>query len=1774
MFHVMLSAERVPPHSLPARRRLAALATALAMVVLGTPLAAPALADPASPLTVTNTANPSPVASGAEITYTITAVNTGGSKVTNLVLADQLNGVGTIQSPPAAPQYVVTSSQGTCTQSAQLVTCTGGSLAGGASWTVTIRGLVTAPSGSTINNTATITGTRSAQNFTTSTGNQTLVQGGSGSSLPDLSLNKTGPTSVVANTNFDYTLTVNNLGSVNATGITVQDTLPAGVTLQGTPFATTSLFNCTSAGAPITVTCTGGAVNAGQNGSITLHVRAPSTGPLTNTAVVDPTNTIAEGNELNNTSATVNTSVTAVPAPNPLTIVKTDDSTVIAGAGPDPVAPLETLTYKIRVTNAGTTRADDVTVVDGTQGLDAASVVATQVIVNGALGTGNGCTVAAPQVTCRIRSLNAGGTLTVTITGKVIAPAGTVLINTATATANVKNTGVTASATEQTTVRPAVDLGVTKSGAPDPVCASSWPSTNPADVCTGGLTYTITVGNSGIRPADGVLVRDALPVGTIYDSYANVGTADFLCALMPGNVLECTNPTIAPAATETFTFTVVAPPTTGPLSNTVSVDPDNTIFEADETNNSATTTVLVNTGVDLTVFKYDSPGPAADPAGTIPAYPNITQGVDPIATNGTQYYTIYVDNLGTQNATNVRVEDTLPAGTTYLGATADEGFSCSYAAGKVTCVGGSLLGTESEFYANPAQGIVPKGNQFATITIRVFATNAVQPAMHNEVRVDPLGEIPEVNEANNLAVQDTTVTVGNSPLNAFNQLTILKTQADPAAGFIATNGRTTYLLHVANEGTDPVSTVVVKDTLPAGSRFVSAVDSAGPLSDSFACSHDGSATAGVVTCTAGALSGSLNTIPGVPTSRDILVTFFAPNNPGNYTNIAKVDPDNLVPEGNEFDNQSSAAVVVRTAGNGGQNSVYQLTIDKTATPIVSTSSPISYTLTVTNAGTDPAFGVVVRDVLPAGTGFISAVDAAPGPNQFTCAAVAGVVTCTGATLGGSDGTLSTASATRTIVVTAFAPTQPGIYTNNAFVDPDNTIPEGDETDNHASADTKVVVGAGYIDLTVTKCDGGPCPTDGNPVQMNAPVTYTVTVSNLGTDPAFQVTLRDVLPAGVTFLSAVDQAGGAGSFTCSESGGVVTCIGGTLDGSLDLIAGVPTERVVLVSVMPPQQHGLVITNQAFVDPANAIAESNETNNAAVDTSLVVSPFDVALDKEGPTTAHQNNTEDYTITVTNNGAAVTDVVVDDPLPTGLIVLGVTATPSNFTCQVFENPVNFVRCVGDMGAAGSATASVTITISVFVTADGGTLDNEACVDPANVIVESDEANNCDTKSSVVDTFRPNIAVHKSASVGSATIGQVFSYTVTASNIGDAPAAAGWTVEDGLPTEVTFIGASGDNGGTCVHDGSATGGTVTCTPLALGPGAQETYTIEVRANASATSSFTNTAAVSGTVDADGATEPCVSSLCGPETSVANNSDSVTVGAGGPAIDLVVGDITDLPDPAEQGDAVTYTVVVTNGGTQDALAADGNEVVVHVSVPTVGVTLGATVGSQGFGCVANSGHSLVTCTGDLDGGESTTLSITLLTTGTTPPSLEIVVTADPFDAIAEANEADNTASETTSVTSTACTGCIDLVLGQISADPNPGVDGGQVTYEFAVTNIGDNPTSTDPDPLVVAVQLDFSANESVFVSATATNGFTCAANAFFGNGVGQSLTAPEVLCTASVTGLNPGEGTLISIVVTVNTAFTPSFVDFDVAVDPGNVVGEDTNANNDGGLRIDVVAP
>jgi hypothetical protein len=100
-------------------------------------------------------------------------------------------------------------------------------------------------------------------------------------------------------------------------------------------------------------------------------------------------------------------------------------------------------------------------------------------------------------------------------------------------------------------------------------------------------------------------------------------------------------------------------------------------------------------------------------------------------------------------------------------------------------------------------------------------------------------------------------------------------------------------LHRYYTGGAPAYGVVVRDTLPTGSQFVSASGDGG-----FGCSQ----ASGVVTCSGGTLLNG-GTAP-------CALTTHAPGVMGQYTNTAIVDPNNPIVERKEGNNTTSLALTV------------------------------------------------------------------------------------------------------------------------------------------------------------------------------------------------------------------------------------------------------------------------------------------------------------------------------------------------------------------------------------------------------------------------------------------------------------------------------------------------------------------------------------------------------------------------------------------------------------------------------------------------------------------------------------------------------------------------------------------------------------------------------------------------------------------------------------------------------------------------------------------------
>jgi uncharacterized repeat protein (TIGR01451 family) len=251
------------------------------------------------------------------------------------------------------------------------------------------------------------------------------------------------------------------------------------------------------------------------------------------------------------------------------------DLVVTKSDAPDPVTPTATLTYIISVTNSSTDSAN-VTVID--------TLPAGTTFLAGPAG----CSLpVGGTFSCTGITLAGGANIALTVLVVVDAatPAGTVLINTATATSDLPDPNLVNNTATTTTTVVAPGLAVTKGDAPDPVT----PGAN--------LTYTVDITNGGPTAAQTVVFADALPAGTTFVSETQTGGPVFTCTTPPvggTGTISCTIATLASGASASFTVVVNVDPTTpagSVITNTATVTTVTT--DPDLTDNTATATTNV-----------------------------------------------------------------------------------------------------------------------------------------------------------------------------------------------------------------------------------------------------------------------------------------------------------------------------------------------------------------------------------------------------------------------------------------------------------------------------------------------------------------------------------------------------------------------------------------------------------------------------------------------------------------------------------------------------------------------------------------------------------------------------------------------------------------------------------------------------------------------------------------------------------------------------------------------------------------------------------------------------------------------------------------------------------------------------------------------------------------------------------------------------------------------------------------------------------------------------
>jgi uncharacterized repeat protein (TIGR01451 family) len=330
----------------------------------------------------------------------------------------------------------------------------------------------------------------------------------------------------------------------------------------------------------------------------------------------------------------------------------------------------------------------------------------------------------------------------------------------------------------------------------------------------------------------------------------------------------------------------------------------------------------------------------------------------------------------------------------------------------------------------------------------------------------------------------------------------------------------TYTLNVSNAGPSQASSVSVTDTLPAGTAFVSSTGTG------WACTGTGP-----VTCAMAAL--------GVTAAAPITLTVTAPAEGGAILNTAVVSSSTNDPASGNNTAATTSNVFARADLSVGQSG---------APAAICTGQPITYTLTVSNAGPSTATSVSVADTLPAGASLVSS-----GGSGWSCSGTS-TVTCTRPSLAPGaapaitiaiDAPGSAGTAVNAVSVTAATNDPSGVNNASSASTTVNAIP----TPPAAGNDGPVCAGA-TLHLTAATVAGATYAWTGpngftsslqNPSIANATPaasgTYSVTVTVNACTSGAATTSASVRPLPTAIVSGTAQicAGGATSVQAALTG---------------------------------------------------------------------------------------------------------------------------------------------------------------------------------------------------------------------------------------------------------------------------------------------------------------------------------------------------------------------------------------------------------------------------------------------------------------------------------------------------------------------------------------------------------------------------------------------------------------------------------------------------------------
>jgi len=1558
--------------------------------------------------------------------------NTSSQTATNLDISDTL---------PAGITYVAASATGpgaTYTSGTNTVSWAIPSLGASANSVLTFEATVNSgTAGTTITNSASLVGmTQTEDTPLNNTGSVDINPVGLDISVVKAVSNAT-PTE---GDEITYTITVENLSSQTATNINVSDIVPSVLTfVTGSETGPGASYD----GGTTTVSWLIPTLAGGFSETLTFRADvdagASASNPITNTASF--TGADQSDDQSSNDSGSVDINVQTF-----------DVSVAKAVSDPAPEEG-ELITYTISVTNVTPS-------VLGTN-IEITDVVPSGVTYEpGTISGGDSRDDSNPSTTGLTWNIASIGAIPVDLTFQARPNTGSaalgVITNTATRTASDQVDSDSGNDSGTADIDPiGLDIEVLKTVS----------NTTPEEGET--LTYTITVNNLSSQVANNVDIEDILPNGVTYVSGTIAGgdsSSDASPSAAPG--LQWTINTIPGSGSVTLAFDArvnTGARTLNPITNNANLaDLDQT--EDNPVNNTGTAVINV-VGLDIAVAKAVS--------NSTP-----TEGDDVT-------YTITVENLSSQEATNVQITDPVP--------------------GQLTYVGGSILGGNVQDDSSPATGLIwtintlpANGTAILTFEATVNGGASAFNPITNSASLTAIDQSEEDNGNNTGSVNLDAQTFDAS---------LAKVVSNPTPE----EGETiTYTLTLTNDTPSITGTnILVRDPLPSGVTYVGGSISGGDVR----VDTDPSGTG---------LEWTVNSLGATP----VVLTFDV---------IVDVGARAFNPITNQADIISSDQFDSNTANNTATVNINVVGLDIEVRKAVSVATPeegetITYSIEVENLSSQEATNVNVSDIVPGGVTYVAASAMGPGA---TYTGGTNTVSWLIPSLASGDTETLTFQVSVDTGARALNP-----ITNNAVL---GALDQSEENtgNNTGSVDINVV----GLDISVTKAVSNSLPTEGDPV------TYTITVQNLSSQVATNVQITDPVPAQLTYVAAtiaggttrddsnpgtgliwnistipangsVDLTfdatvnGGAAAFNPITNSASLSAIdqseedNGNNTGSVDITAQTFDASVVkAVNNSSPEEgetitYTITVTNETVTVDGTNIEISDVLPNgvtyvaasavgpgatytagtntvswtipsllggdsevlsfeATVDTGAVLlgtitnTATRTASDQFDSNSANDNGSVDitpvgldiqiqknvnndepiegetitYSIIATNlSSQLATGVVVNDLVPNGVTYVGGSISGGNVQDDSTPDTGSGLEwTINNLPASSSVTLTFDATVDAGAQASLGTVTNTASLDRIDQ-TEDNVTNNTDDQIITIQPF--DVGVNKTVSVTEPTEGQTITYTIEVENFSSV-AATNVTVSDIIPPGLTYVPASiaGGNSQDDSTPSASPGLQWTINSIPAGSSVNVTFDATVDAGAQATyGTITNTGTLVSLDQVDG--------------NPSNDNNDVTITVRG--IDISINKTVNQVSPSE-GETITYTLTVTNLSTLDATNVTVNDLVPSALTYVGGTILGGDTQDE---ATPNSGSGLEWIINTLPGSASVALTFDA-TVNAGAAAFNPITNTGNITSLDQTDE--NSANDTSSIDINAVGLDLQVVKNVDNSTP---VEGETVTYTLAVTNL------------------------------------------------------------------------------------------------------------------------